>query len=813
MNTNHRIEEIERELQSLSQRRKELLAELKTLQGTQSAEKIYGLPLENADPSSPEGKVAIFLSLFRCREDVYPRYWENQKSGKKGFSPVCSNEWIPGICQKPKMKCSECRHQAFTPFSEMIAKNHLQGREVIGTYAIQPNNQCRFLAADFDKSTWREDALAYQKSARSIGAEVAIERSRSGNGAHAWIFFAREIQAYQARQLGSLILSLASLQRPTLSLSSYDRFFPNQDVIPKGGFGNLIALPLQRQARSQGNSVFLNSDMQPISHQWQYLASVRRLTPEDLDLILARHFPVSKLIESEVEEVDRSTAEALMDIVVKKTKEEEFDGIIDIEQSDQLSIDARNLPSKVFSALKRSATLANPEFFKLQNMRRSTWKTPRYIFCGEMKNDRLILPRGNLDFCKELAEEIGAEVVLHDMRPKFKRKRFKFLGELRPDQNRAVKKMAQHDYGVLVAPPGVGKTVMGCSMIAKRKVSTLVLVHKKPLMDQWIDQIKKLIDLDPKEIGSYGGTKKKPKGKIDVAMLQTLGNLEDSTEFLSQYGQIIIDECHHIPATSFEGVLKKIPARYFLGLTATPVRKDGLQAILHMQCGPIRHEMEEYGAKDLLKRVLVKETPFQLEGGMLSGQLSIHQIWDQLIRCPARLEMVAQDVKLSVDEGGYPLVVSDRKEHLVLLAQIISKKIGENANGLLLVGDMGKKERKKVFETIENCTQKKRAFYLLATSSLVGEGVDLPMLDRLILAMPVSWKGRLKQYAGRIHRPHPGKKEVRIYDYLDPQIGLTVSMFKKRITTYKKMGYQIESPVGSKAENLIYQRDLFSEFK
>lgn len=812
MNKN-RIQQIEDELQDLSRRRKELLGELNTLRGPSISEKIYGRPLESSDTETPEGKIKIFLDLFRCREDIYPHFWENKRSGKKGFSPVCSNEWVPGVCHKPKIKCSECHHQAFLPLNEIVARNHLQGRDIVGTYAIQKNNKCRFLAADFDKSTWKYDVMAYQEAARNIGVEVAIERSRSGHGAHAWIFFADEVPAYQARQLGSLILSLTSMNRPEISLSSYDRFFPNQDSIPKGGFGNLIALPLQREARQIGNSVFIDSNFEPINDQWKYLAGVKRLTSEDIELILARNIPASKIIEREAHDIEVSAAEAVMDVVVKKTTEEEFNGIIDIEFNQNLTIDTRNLTSKVFCALKRSATLANPEFFKLQSMRRSTWKTPRYIFCGEVEENRLIIPRGNLDFCKDLAEEIGAEVILHDMRPKFKKKRLKFVGELRADQKKAINKMVEHEHGVLVAPPGVGKTVMGCYMMTKRKVSTLILVHKKPLMEQWVDQIKKFIDIDPKEIGTYGGLRKKPKGKVDIAMLQTLVKLEDSTEFLSRYGQVIIDECHHIPAVSFEDLLKKIPARYFLGLTATPVRKDGLQSILHMQCGPIRYEMAEYGSKNLTKKVFVKETPFHLEQEISSQELPIYQIWDQLIKCPERLEMIAKDVKTCVEQGAYPLIVSDRKEHLSLLSQAISSIVGKNAEGLLLVGDMGKKARKSVFETMESCAESRRPFYLLATSSLIGEGIDLPILDCLILASPVSWKGRLRQYAGRIHRPYEGKNQVYIYDYLDPDMGLTVSMFKKRLSEYKKMGYKVESTVGGKTDQRVYQRDLFSEFK
>ena len=807
----NRVNEIQEELASLNERRKDLLKELKSLLVLHKPERILGLPLDNVFPNSKEGRVDIFLRLFRCREDIYPHYWESPKTGKKGYSPVCMNDWVPQVCKKPKIKCGDCPNQAFAPLNEGVATNHLQGREIIGTYAIRRNNKCIFLAADFDKSSWQKDVMAFKEAAKTIGVETAIEISRSGNGAHAWIFFSGEIPAHQARQLGSLILSLSSLQRPSLSLASYDRFFPNQDVIPKGGFGNLIALPLQRIARNSGNSLFINDSFEPIEDQWEFLTNVKRLSCDDVDFILARNLPQSTILKMEHDDFELSCAEAVMDIIVRKTKEDSFDDTIEIELKDQLYIETKNLPSKVFSSLKRSATFANPEFFKLQRMRFSTWKTPRYIFSGDMEGDKLILPRGNLDFCNELAEEIGAEITIYDQRPKFKRKRIKFIGELRKDQKKAVKEMAKHDFGVLVAPPGVGKTVMGCYMIAKRKLPTLILVHRKPLMEQWVERISEFLDVDPKEIGSYGGTKKKPKGKIDVAMLQTLGKLEDSPEFLSQYGQIIIDECHHIPAVSFEQVLKKIPAKYFLGLTATPVRKDGLQAILHMQCGPIRYEMEEYGAKDLIKKAIIKETTFKLIQEN-SEQVPIHEIWNELIKSPERLEMIATDLKSCIAEGACPLLVSDRKEHLSLISQSISPSVKQKAKEILLVGDMGKKARKEAFDQIDDCVREHAPFYILSTGSLIGEGVDIPMLDRLILAMPISFKGRLKQYVGRIHRPYEGKKEVFIYDYLDPGMGLTISMLKKRLSAYREMEYKIESTAGSKVDQLLYQRDMFSNF-
>lgn len=410
--------------------------------------------------------------------------------------------------------------------------------------------------------------------------------------------------------------------------------------------------------------------------------------------------------------------------------------------------------------------------------------------CCELKDDKLILPRGTLDKCIEVFDRTGVKVSVTDQRPKPKRLKVKFIGELRKDQKKAVKEVNKNEFGVLVAPPGVGKTVMGCNLIAKRKVPTLILVHRKPLMDQWLSKISEFLDVDSKEIGSYGGSKKKLKGKVDVAMLQTLNNLEDSDEFLSQYGQIIIDECHHIPAFSFENVLKKISSKYFLGLTATPVRKDGLQNILYMQCGPIRYEMEEFGAKDLVKKALIRETNFHVKN-LMPESMAIHEIWEQLILDKSRNNLLARDILLSLKNDRFPLLITDRKEHLAILSKLVRSRIKDKFPGFILMGELKKKERQAIFEKINSCVEKKEPFYILSTGSFIGEGIDIPILDTLILGMPISFKGRMKQYVGRIHRPFEGKKDVMIYDYLDPNTSLTISMFKKRISSYKNMNYVI----------------------
>ena len=849
MSNDNRISEIESELQKLSEKKKSLLAELKTLNRpvNKPVNKTLNRPVKSPKYgvkiglpySTAQERLSFFLKLFRCRQDIYPHYWESKKSGKKGYSPVCTNEWVSGICRKPKIKCSDCGHQAFKKFDEEVALSHLQGKEIVGTYTLKQNNKCSFLAADFDKTTWKKDIAAFKKAASEIGVDVAMERSRSGNGGHAWIFFQEDVSAYEARQLGTLILTLAMIDCPELPLDSFDRLFPSQDYMPSGGFGNLIALPLQRRARNSENSVFVDDDFDVLPNQWEYLANTHRLSEFEVESILKQHLPNKDKLALIADDPEVATAEALMKGFVKKKSikksteksteksieksTEKFDGELNLILKNQIYIDYGLLPKKLIASLRKLTTFANPEFFKLQRMRFSTWGKPRYISSCSLEKNQLVLPRGVLDQTLEALEQAGMTVSVIDQRIKPKRLKVKFMGELRKDQKKAVSSMSKHDFGVLVAPPGVGKTVMGCSLIAKRKVPTLILVHRKPLMDQWIERINEFLDIEPKEIGSYDGSRKKLKGKIDVAMLQTLNKLEDSADLLSNYGQVIIDECHHIPAVSFENTMKKISSQYFVGLTATPIRKDGLQAILHMQCGPIRYEMEEFGAKDLEKISYIRETDFNMRS--TQSQPPIHEVWEQLIDDENRNNQIAQDILKSLDEGRWPLIISDRKEHLAKLASLIANLIADlissdssNSNnskdykGFVLVGDFGKKKRKKIFEEIEFQMQERKPFYILSTGSFIGEGVDIPILDTLILGMPISFKGRMKQYAGRIHRPFEGKKKVVIYDYLDPNTTLTTLMFKKRVSAYKEMGYKIESTLGVKIDRILYQKDLFSDF-
>ena len=505
------------------------------------AENIVAFPRPSHDTPTPSEKIALFLSLFRCREDVYPKLWENAKDGRKGYAPACGNEWFRGVCEKPRVKCSECFHQAFPPLDEAAARDHLTGKHTIGTYAIRQDHSCVFLAADFDGAGWREDILAYRDAALGLGIAVALERSRSGDGGHAWIFFRDPVPALAARRLGTLIVTKASSLHPEMSLSSYDRFFPNQDFLPAGGFGNLIALPLQAKPRELGNSVFLDENLEPFPDQWSHLAGLERIGPELLDEILERETPHS--IGDDVPCFE----ERVLDVIPTAVTKGCHTGTTTASRRAQLEIPTDGLPTCLVAALKRLATLANPVFFQKQRLRFGTYNTPRYIFCGEIHAGRIILPRGVVKEAKSLFRKAGGKLAINDQRPAADVRGFTFRGKLSAAQATAVAAMLEYDEGVLLAPPGAGKTVMGCAVIAERKVTTLILVHRKPLMEQWRSRISEFLGLEKGDIGTLRKAMEIPESGIVIGMIQTLVKSEFPAALLAPFTQVIIDECHMSP--------------------------------------------------------------------------------------------------------------------------------------------------------------------------------------------------------------------------------------------------------------------------
>lgn len=750
------------------------------------------LAAENRVPQTAAEKVALFRSLFRGREDVFPIRFVSKKTGRSGYAPACHNKFVRGVCDLPKVKCGECPNQAFVPFDDGAVLAHLQGRHVMGVYPLLDDETCWFLALDFDKSTWIEDVSAFMETCRLVGLPAAVERSRSGNGAHVWFFFSAPIAAADARKMGCYLLTETMARRHQLSMESYDRLFPSQDTMPRGGFGNLIALPLQREARLQGNSVFLDEQMSPYrdDEQWTYLASVPRIGASTVELIAREASRLGSVVGvCLVEPLDsedvlpwtRSPSRRARNVVTGP-----FTTNVRAVLAQKLFVEKTGLSSSLINQIKRLAAFQNPEFYKKQSMRLSTALTPRVIDCAEDLPQHIGLPRGCRDELEALLRGCGINFEIDDQRIAGDRVSFEFRGELTPTQRHAARSIVAHDIGVLVAPPGAGKTVVGTYLVAKRSCSTMILVHRRPLLDQWIAQLSLFLGVDPKEIGQIGGGKRTANGRLDVAMIQSLVRKDSVDDTVARYGQVIVDECHHVPAVSFERVLSEIKARFVVGLTATPQRRDGHQAITQMQLGAIRFALnakDQAAQRPFSHRLVVRETLFK--SGDDGKTLPIQRLYAALATDERRNRQILDDVRCALREGRSPILLTERTDHLRYLESCLSDA---GAHLVVLRGGMSAKERRNVNERLA-AIPKNEPRLVLATGRYIGEGFDDARLDTLFLALPVSWKGTLIQYAGRLHRLDAGKTEVRVFDYVDREVPVLSRMFEKRLRGYQAIGY------------------------
>ena len=571
--------------------------------------------------SPPEQKIALFRSLFRGREDVYPRRFESRSSGKSGYSPVCANEWATGVCEKPRVKCATCQHRNFLPVTDDVIHQHLVGADaqggdfVAGVYPMLLDESCYFLAIDMDKSGWRDDAVAVLETCQRIEIPAVLERSRSGNGGHIWIFFETAIPASIARRLGSHLLTETMERRPDVGLDSYDRFFPNQDTLPRGGFGNLIALPLQKRPREAGNSVFVDDALEPYADQWAAMSSIERMSRAAVEVIVRNAGQTGRIIDVRVASGEDDEPWTLPPS--RRRRDLNISGELptrlDLTLSDQIYISKEGLPPTLRNALLRLAAFQNPEFYKAQSMRLPTWGKPRIIGCAEDHPRHLALPRGCYEDVKTLLDDLKVDVSTHDERVCGEPIDLSFQGELRPEQKTAVRKLMEHDNGVLSATTAFGKTVVAAWMIARRGVNTLVLVHRRQLLDQWVERLSEFLGISPKDIGRIGGGRKKQTGRVDVATIQSLVRKGVVKDCVADYGHVIVDECHHLSAHSFELVARRTKARYILGLSATVARKDGHHPIIFMQCGPMRHRVDakaEAIARPFQHSVIVRPTGF-----------------------------------------------------------------------------------------------------------------------------------------------------------------------------------------------------------
>ncbi len=775
------IARIDSQISALSELKRQYLSKL-------SATTELPIAGTGAQPLTSEEKTALFRSYFRGREDVYARRWEN-RAGRSGYSPACGHEWDRTFCRKPEVKCADCRNRQLLPLDESSVARHLEGKQVAGIYPLLPNDACFFLAMDFDGDGWAGDVAAIRETCALEKVPAAVERSRSGDGAHVWIFFSEEVPASLARRLGTGLISKTMDRHSKLSISSYDRLFPNQDTMPQGGFGNLIALPFQKEAIRSGNSVFIDKNGTPYPDQWEHLQSVKKLSRGEAEALVGELEKTGGRIQARWSQLDDEDAPWTKPPSGKRrfnVDTANLPATVETVLSNRVFIKTDALPSALINQLKHLAAFHNPDFYKKQKQRFSTHATPRIICCAELDSGWLSLPRGCLGDVAATLTEYGVSLQLDDKRFPGTNLERDFLGSLNPLQQSALKDILATDFGILSAPPGSGKTVMAIAAMARRGVNTLVLVHRKPLMEQWRLQLSALLGIDKKEIGLIGGGKNKPTGNIDIAMVTSLDHDEDVDDRVADYGFVIMDECHHVAAVSFEKVLSQVKAKYVLGLTATPYRRDGHQPIIHMQCGPIVHQIRE---KDSLacapnSKVIARHTGF---AAAWEENSKIYELWPKVTADEARNALILRDIEAALAAGRFPLILTERREHLAIFEALLKDKTEHLA---VLYGGMRQKRRKEVFEELKNFPDNSRKA-ILATGSYIGEGFDEPRLDTLFLTMPASFKGRIVQYAGRLHRRHSDKTNVIIYDYVDAGVPVLANMHRKRLKTYKMLGYTI----------------------
>ena len=785
--------------------------------------------------------VQFYYSMFKGRRDVYSLRSgkPNAKTGKHGYYTQCDNFWKAGLCGKKdgkNTKCQSCPNQKYKPLTGDVIYAHLTGvkedcSDVVGLYPVWPDETCNYLVFDFDNHDESSNSVKWQEEANALRAICAdndvsclVERSRSGKGAHVWMFFEKAINIKKARLFGAALLDKGAESVNQQSFDTYDRMIPAQDKLPEGGLGNLVALPLQGRAVKNGNSVFVDEKWQPYHDQWSVLKNTGKLSETFIDEKLSswgNKYSISSNTDNETPgqiSIDETPWENSTEFERSDTK-----GTVRIVLADKAYVDKTGIKPRLQNKIRRLAAYNNPEYFRNQGMGISTFGIPRIVYSGEDTEQFIAIPRGCLNkLCKNLKSS-NIDYSVEDKRNTGKEINVSFAGELYPEQQDAVNSLTGHDFGVLAAATGFGKTVVGSYLISERKVNTLILVHNNEIMQNWINDLERFLEIKEDYpqymtktgrvktrkslIGRLTGAHNSMTGIIDVAMVTSLGSGDSIKPFVKDYGMVIMDECHHGAAESIEAVLSKVNAKYVYGLTATVKREDGKNKTVFMQFGPVRFR---FTAKDKIRLQGMEHILEPRFTPIISTKekLTLNEAYEIVVNSDFRNSLIASDIEACIKQGHTPLVLSKRKAQI----DVLFEKVKDKADHVLvLTGGKKQSERKELRERLGSISESE-SLIVLATGQYIGEGFNCSRLDMLFLAMPIAWDGNVEQYTGRLNRSHDGKNRVTVIDYVDHHIEMFANMYNKRLRTYKRIGYELSQDVERKHDDrFIYDSETYSE--
>lgn len=701
--------------------------------------------------SNNEDKITFYRSYFRGRTDVYARYWTSVNG--KGYAPALDGK------QRP------------LPLTDAVIKGHFLGIELVGTYPLLPDNTTCFLAVDFDGESWLDDALAVEKIAREHKLPSLLERSKSGNGGHVWFFFEKAIPAWKARQIGKYLVTQAKLA----DSKSFDRLFPSQDEHTGKGFGNLIALPLNGKHVQKDTTVFINQTGDPLPDQWQALSSYKKISETVLDNLLGsiKITPPKPKEQNGESENDRSQIQTSSKAHAK------------IVLGSQIYIPQAFLPDKLYKFAKQHCNFANPQYYEMQRKGYSTWKTPQRIYTIDIHNEGVSLPAGFLPKLQGFANEQSIKLDVDDQRVIAKPTTFRTSLKLSPEQQKVAAQLLKQHRAILEAPPGFGKSIVALYCIKRRRQPALVIVHRKSLLHQWRKLAEQWFELEKGDLGIIGDNKWTPGVKLTIASYQTLAR-RGINEIAGQFGFVIVDECHHTPAHTFTKVLKLLPAKYVLGLTATPMRKDKLDKLIPLYVGSItatNTKQKETSSREHAVGVPVRVYLPRTEFTVIEKNATFNQLGELLINNQARNQQIVSDVVNVLRTGAKCLILTERIVHGQTLLKMVHQEM-RGIHAAAISGQLRKKEREKLMRRIHH----PQFQLLIATGKLIGEGFDWPELTHLFLAFPISWKGRVTQYVGRVQRKFDGKDAAYVYDYVDYEAPMLRLMYFKRLRTYRELG-------------------------